>query len=164
MKKLCILIFIVGVNLSSYAPNLDKEFVKSQNEQIIKEVNEKLELLERLSKLLRTIRIIETRENYNLQGLSGEYGAYQFTKKTWEFHSKKYFNEVLDITIPENQDKVAQKKVIELINKGYNDAEIASIWNCGSKYYKGKVGVNKYGIKYNVPKYVKEFLIIKNRI
>lgn len=164
MKKLCILIFIVGVNLSSYAPNLDKEFVKSQNEQIIKEINKKLQFIERLNKLLKTIRIIETRENYHLSGLSKEYGAYQFTKVTWEYYSKKYFNEVLDITIPENQDKVAQKKVTELINKGYNDAEIASIWNCGSKYYKGKIGVNKYGIKYNVPKYVKEFLIIKNRI
>lgn len=164
MKKLCILIFIVGVNLSSYAPNLDKEFVKSQNEQIIKEVKKKFEFIERLNKLLRTIRIVETRENYYLIGLSKEYGAYQFTKSTWEYHSKKYFNEVLDITIPENQDKVAQKKVTELINKGYNDAEIASFWNCGSKYYEGKVGVNKYGVKYNVPKYVKEFLIIKNRI
>lgn len=163
MKKLCTIILIITrVNL--YAPNLDNEFIKYRNEEIIKEITNKLLFVERLNKLLRTIRIIETRENYYLKGKSQEYGAYQFTKTTWEFYSKKYFNEILDITIPENQDKVAQKKVIELINNGYSDAEIASFWNCGSKYYKGKVGVNKHGIRYNVPKYVNDFLTIKSRI
>ena len=58
---------------------------------------------------------------------------------------------------PENQDKIARKKIENLVKAGFTDSEIASFWNSGSLKWEGKIGINKYGVKYNVPKYVENF-------
>ena len=113
-----------------------------------------------INSILLTIRMLESHNQYNAKGGSGEYGAYQFTPATWRMECKKRFKKVLSIKDTINQDDVAKAIIIDLINKGYSKEQIASHWNCGSKNFKGKIGVNKYGVSYNVPKYVKEFVKI----
>jgi len=162
-KWLVLSLMLVG-NLTVYAPNLPETFIEEYNERNLILAQKQYEYEVNIRLLLKTIRIIETRENYTLDGKSKEYGAYQFTPKTWENSCKQIYGEVLDITIPENQYKVARKKLELLLSKGYNDSEIASIWNSGSPNWKGKVGVNKFGVKYNTPEYVVEFLTIKNEL
>jgi len=119
---------------------------------------------DRLLLILKTIRIIESREQYNIKGASGEYGAYQFMSRTWRCWSNKYFGKLLAITNPINQDKVANASINELVKKGYSNAEIASVWNCGSKYYKNKKGWNSKGIYYDVPRYVNRFITVLNSL
>jgi len=106
-----------------------------------------------INNILHVIKIIESKGNYKAKGKSGEYGAYQFTSKTWNAYCTKYFKKYL-LPSPENQDLIAFLKVGELVDKGYSLAEIASIWNSGSPQWKNRIGVNQYGVKYNVPKYV----------
>jgi len=165
MKKLCITVGIVClIPLNLKAPNLDKSFRTTRFEQVILEHIEYEKLQERVNTILTILRIIESKNNYHLRGHSREYGAYQFTRSTWNNYSKLFFNEVLDITIPENQDKVARTKVEMLIQKGLTDEEIASFWNSGKRRWKNKIGTNRYGINYNVPKYVKKFIKTKKEL
>lgn len=104
--------------------------------------------------LARAIRTVESKSNYTAKGKSGEYGAYQWMPGNYEAASKKYFGEVLDKKDPVNQDKVAYYTLLEHKQKGLTPEEIASTWNSGSPKYDGKVGTNKYGVKYDVPAYV----------
>ena len=106
-----------------------------------------------INNILHVIRIVESQGNYSAKGKSKEYGAYQFTATTWRAYCYKYFGKHLMPSV-ENQDLVAYLKVSELVDKGYSLAEIASIWNSGSPQWKNRIGVNQYGVKYNVPKYV----------
>jgi len=159
MKRICIILsLILAINLSSKAPTLDKEFLETRFNNNVKEIL----LQDRINLILKTIRIIESRENYQLKGKSKEYGAYQFTKATWKYYSYVFFKKYLDIKIPENQDLVARAKVDMLVRNGFTNEEIASFWNSGSKKWKGKIGTNKYGVKYNVPNYVNKFIKTKN--
>lgn len=107
--------------------------------------------------LTKAIGKSESSGNYAAQGKSGEYGAYQYTKPTWEADSQKYLGQVvpLEQATPAQQDEVAYKKVSDLGKQGYNPAQIASIWNSGKPQWEGNVGVNKYGVKYDTPAYVK---------
>ena len=110
--------------------------------------------------ILKTFRQIESSNNYHARGLSGEYGAYQFTRASWEDWCVKTIGYILDIRDPEHQDIIAEQKVRCLLYyNGYTLDQIASFWNCGSPEYKGKIGKNKNGIKYNVPGYVRKFII-----
>ena len=56
------------------------------------------------------------------------------------------------------QDLIAKIRIQELYDNGYNVHQIAAIWNCGSSNYKGKTGINQFGIKYDVPKYVNKIV------
>lgn len=103
--------------------------------------------------IARAIRTVETQNNYNAKGKSGESGAYQWMPGNYEAASKKYFGEVLPKD-PVNQDKVAYYQLLDLKNKGYTPEQVASAWNSGSPDFKGKVGTNKFGVKYDVPGYV----------
>lgn len=78
---------------------------------------------------------VESGGDYKKKGRAGEKGAYQYLPKTWEKISSDYQkatglpeNVSLEMT-PENQDKVTQWKVQDLLNKGFNAREIALIWN-----------------------------------
>lgn len=110
--------------------------------------------------IMNAIRQVESGGNYEARGGSGEYGAYQFMPETWQSWSSQYANEVLQMSVAElemtqeNQDAVAGWKIKKLVDQGYNPQEIASIWNSGKPEWKGKIGTNKYGVKYNVPAYV----------
>lgn len=109
---------------------------------------------------LSTLKTIESNGDYMAKGGSGEFGAYQFTQCTWNLCCMRYFKQEFDITIPSNQDKVAYARVFHLIEQGFTVKEVASIWNCGSPTWKGKTGINKYSIPYNVPVYVDRFYTI----
>lgn len=108
--------------------------------------------------ICETLKWIESRGRYDIKGNSREYGIVQFTWSTWKRLCLKFEGKILDWTIPGNQEKILFKQVEWLLSKDYNPAQIASIWNCGSKRWSGKCGINKYGIRYDVPKYVRKFL------
>lgn len=104
--------------------------------------------------LAKAIRQAET-GNKPVAGKSGELPSrYQFLPSTWKSWSKQYLGvDNAPITL-ENENKVAYSKIKELKDKGMNPAQIASVWNSGSPNWQGKVGVNKMGVAYDVPRYV----------
>ena len=110
--------------------------------------------------IMNAIKQVESGGNYQAKGGSGEFGAYQFMPGTWTGWSRQYASEVLKMSVdqlemtPENQDAVARWKIQGLVSQGYSPQEIASIWNSGGPKWEGKVGVNKHGIRYDVPGYV----------
>jgi hypothetical protein len=54
---------------------------------------------------------------------------------------------------------VTYAKVKKMLDSGLSPEEVASVWNSGKPdaYLQGSVGVNKYGVKYDVPGYVAKF-------
>jgi hypothetical protein len=108
-------------------------------------------------KIARAIRFVESSNNYHAVGKNGEYGAYQFTDIAWRKYCLLYFKDTLNIRIPANQDSVAFRRISGLIDQ-YSPEQIAAIWNCGSPSWENKVGINKDGVKYNVPYHVRKFL------
>jgi len=153
--KVCTISIVAGVVLlfstKVYAPH---DIYRDSNIEIYLEDCEKKQ---RIDLILKTIKWIETNNNYTLTGKSGEYGAYQFTKNTWDHYCNLFFDKNLDIKIKENQDKIALLKVTSLVNKGYSNKQIASIWNSGSANWNNKIGINKKGVCYNTPYYVSKF-------
>lgn len=146
MKKLLLMFIFCSIFLLGYSPNIDNRFtIILDNNEIEVEI------------LMKTIAIKET-GNRNILGGSGEFSRYQIMPTTWKYWCIKYFGVVL-INNEENHNKVVKAVLFDLTKK-YNTEEIAAIWNCGSIHYKNRIGVNKYGISYNTPQYVKEFLII----
>lgn len=119
--------------------------------------------------IAKAIRQTETGGNYNAKGASGEHGAYQFTRPTWDRYAKQFgISSSLDNSTPSQQNEVAYKKVKEWSDNGYNVGQIASMWNAGDgepNAYTGKFSdgspssskisgkPNKYGAKYDVPAY-----------
>lgn len=105
--------------------------------------------------MAKAIREHESGGNYQAHGKSGEYGAYQFTKPTWQKLAGSYLgNSNADLT-PENQDKVAYGAAVNARQRGLTPQEFAAEWNSGSaKGWENKRGVNQYGVKYDVPAYV----------
>lgn len=152
MRKLCTAILLL-VALQSYAPNDLLSFQRSI--KIVEEYNEKANKYIRIKNLLIAMKIVESGCDYDSKGKSGEIGAFQFMKDTWKRYCILYHKEVLEMT-PINQERLAFRIVEDLISKGHNELEIASIWNCGSPVWKDKIGVNKYGVKYNVPNHVEK--------
>ena len=154
--KAILIIALLGVQRISLCPELNWE---KEKEYQVKQ--EKIDFYREILRIYNAIADVETphiKDKYDALGKSGEYGKLQWRWSTWVFYCLKYEGKILDISIPKNQDKISIKKIDEHLNKGYNPAQIASIWNCGSPRWQGKIGTNKYGIKYNVPRYVKQFL------
>lgn len=163
MKKLIlVLLLFIGVHNITTAPC--RTNLKEENLERIEEKRQEILHKEQVEKILSVIRILESDNRYHVRGRSNEYGAYQFTPAVWVNYSIKFFNEELDITIEENQDKVAFKKVEWLLEKGYSKKQIASFWNSGSVHWEGRVGTNSFGVRYNTPRYVKEFINILNTV
>lgn len=107
-------------------------------------------------KIVSVIGYLESRGNHGVIGASGERGVLQYTKATWD----AYCLQAVGLLLPQteyNQKMVAAIKVEEWIGKRYTPQQIASIWNGGSINWEGKVGINKHGVKYNVPEYVQKF-------
>lgn len=114
--------------------------------------------------IVDAIKQTESSGNYNVKGASGETGAYQFMPSTWSAYSKEYSKatgEPISAQTPENQDKVAQWKVQQWLDKGYDAKQIASMWNAGEgrpDAWKNWKGVNALGVAYDTPAYVKKVL------
>lgn len=109
--------------------------------------------------LAQAIRHTETKgatDPYTAKGASGEFGAYQYTPDTWAKDVKTFTGKEVPLQSADKliQNEVAYKKLESLKNQGYNVGQIASIWNSGSPDWQGKTGTNKFGVKYDVPKYV----------
>lgn len=116
--------------------------------------------------LAKAIRQTESGGDFNAKGKSGEVGAYQFTKPTFDKLASKYnVPATFGQASPEQQNELAYKQIKEWKDKGYNPGQIASMWNAGEgepdaytgKFSTGKpsVGVNSYGVKFDVPAYAK---------
>lgn len=112
--------------------------------------------------LTRAIRNTETggqQDPFSAKGGSGEWGAYQFTKGTWDANAPKYgVNSAFGEATPSEQNKVAYNMIKAYADQGYKADQIASLWNSGKPDYEGNVGVNKYGVKYDTPQYVQSVM------
>jgi hypothetical protein len=106
--------------------------------------------------MAKAIRKVESGGNYSVRGGSGEYGAYQYTPGTWNSDVLKFTGKSVPLEQADKllQNEVAYKKLKTLKDKGYNVAQVAAVWNSGQPDWEGKVGVNKFGVKYDVPGYV----------
>jgi len=99
----------------------------------------------------------ESGGNYQAKGGSGEFGGYQFMPATWKSWSKRHLGiDNAEMTVA-NQNKVAYNQIKEWKDSGLNPAQIASKWNSGREnaYKENLKGVNKSGVAFNVPQYVK---------
>lgn len=98
-----------------------------------------------------------TPESYQTMGQSGERGLYQFTQPTWNQYAKEVLGNPKADPTPENQNAVAYGKVKKWLEDGYDERQIASMWNAGQgnpdAHTQGLSGTNKYGARYDVPKY-----------
>lgn len=114
--------------------------------------------------LAKAIRQHESGNNYQAKGGSGEFGAYQFMPATWKSWAKKYLGNSNAEMNRINQNKVAYYRIKEWKDQGLNPGQIAAAWNSGSPYnWENKIGVNKFGVRYDVPKYVKSVYSIYKR-
>lgn len=162
MRQL-ILLLIFSISLSAYAPinPLQEETII----EVMEIIEEEREYEERIDNLLEAIRVLESNNNYHVKGQSGEYGAYQFMPRTWEIYCMMFVGEILDITIPENQDIIARSKIELYVDEGYNNKEIAAIWNSGTaKEWQTREGINSHGVHYSTPNYVNYFMKIFNKV
>jgi hypothetical protein len=114
--------------------------------------------------LAKAIRQHET-GNRPVAGGSGEIKSrYQFLGSTWKSWAGKYLGNSNAQPSLENENRVAYSRIEEWKKQGYNPAQIAAAWNSGSpKNWENKIGVNKYGIRYNVPNYVKNVYSLYNK-
>jgi len=98
-------------------------------------------------------------EAYTQKGDSGEFGRYQFMPDTYKAYAKKYLGDGNAEPTIENQNKIAYAFVKEKKEKGFNPAQIASMWNAGEgrpdAYKENHKGVNSKGVAYDTPAYVK---------
>lgn len=106
--------------------------------------------------LTKAIKQHESGGKYDIKGKSEEYGAYQWTPDTWKSHAKAVLgDENADITNPTLQNKVAYSVIEKDLKSGLSPAEVSAKWNSGQpKGWENKRGVNKFGVKYDVPAYV----------
>lgn len=116
----------------------------------------------RVEKLAAAIKQHESGGNYNAKGASTEGGAYQFMPSTWSQWAKQYLGNANAPMTPQNQDTVAKAKISDLFNQGYNEQQIALIWNGGQPVI--KKGVNKYGVPYDTGKYANSVLSIYKKL
>lgn len=128
------------------------------------------------------MKMTESNGNYNAKGASGEYGAYQFMPRTWEAWSEEYskanggYGQTYAMT-PENQDKIAQFKVQQYLDKGYTPEQIAAAWNGGegvvagdrwktmvSTGFGGTMKPNSAGVEFSIPNHVKKVMNNLNKV
>ncbi len=97
---------------------------------------------------------------YSQKGASGEFGRYQFMPTTYKAYAKRYLGDENAEPNMVNQNKIAYSFVKEKKDKGYNPAQIASMWNAGEgnpdAYKEGHKGTNKYGVEYDTPGYAQK--------
>lgn len=119
---------------------------------------------QRVNKLAAAIAQHET-GNQNKAGATGELPTrYQFMPATWKRLAQKHLGDANAPTTDENQDLVAKAEIADLFKKGYNEREIAMIWNGGVP--RRKVGTTKTTtgktINYDTGKYADNVLKLYN--
>jgi hypothetical protein len=157
MRKLFLLILIV-LPLFAFAPSnitlhIDYSYYKKLEEK-----------RNHINTIIKTFSHQESRGNYNAIGGSGDKGKYQILPATWRGWCKMYFGKQLEMS-PENQEKMIFTVITDWVNQGLTTEQIAAKWNSGSHIgWKNKIGINKYGVPYNVPQYVANFVKQYNKI
>lgn len=120
-----------------------------------------------VDKIADAMKRVESGGDYSIVSRDGGRGAYQFTG-TWDLWSSQFAKThnlgdgPLPFT-PENQDAVAKWKIAEYLDKGYSVEQIAAAWNAGegalaNDRWKGMVGVNASGVRYDVPNHVRKVM------
>lgn len=105
--------------------------------------------------LTKAVKQIESSGNYDARGASGERGAYQWMPGNFEAGAKKYG--ITPDWSPEAQDKVAYHTFKEWKDQGLTPEQALAKWNSGSpEGWEKKVGVNRFGVRYDVPAYVQK--------
>ena len=109
-------------------------------------------------------KAIRQHESGNRAVLPGEGSAvggasrYQYTHGTWKSVAGKYLGDPNAPLTLENENKATYLRIKEWKDKGYNPAQIASMWNAGEgrpdAYKQNWRGINKWGVKYDTPAYV----------
>lgn len=107
------------------------------------------------SNIANAIKQVESNGNYNAKGASGESGAYQFMPETWINWSKKYLGYIAPMT-KENQDIVAKNRIQEWLDLGYNERDIALLWNSGKTT--PVKGINSKRVAYDSEAYAQKVL------
>lgn len=113
-----------------------------------------------MAKAIRSVETQGQKDPFTARGGSQEYGAYQFTPKTWEKASTETFGQAVPLegATKEQQNQVAYQQIKKMKDAGYNIGQVASTWNSGKPdaYLDPKyTGVNDYGVRYDVPKYAR---------
>lgn len=118
----------------------------------------------RVEKLARAIAQHET-GNRNIAGQTGEtISRYQFMPDTWRILATKYLGNGKAPLSDANQDLVAKSYISDLFRQGYDERQIAMIWNGGVP--RRKVGTTKTTsgktISYDTGRYADNVLAIYN--
>jgi len=106
-------------------------------------------------RIAQTIKTIESGGDYRAKGASGERGAYQFMKSSWQDWAGQYLGNPNAPLTPQNQDAVAIARINDLLSQGYQPDQVALIWNGGSPTI--KKGVNSMGVEYDTGAYLQKF-------
>lgn len=111
--------------------------------------------------LAKAIRQHESGNVAQIPGEGSEVGGaslYQYTHGTWKSTAQKYLGDANAPMTRENENKATYLKILDWKKKGYNPAQIASMWNAGegkpNAYAENWRGVNKWGVAYDTPSYV----------
>ena len=109
-------------------------------------------------------KAIRQHESGNRAVLPGEGSAvggksrYQYTHETWRSVAGKYLGDANTALNLQNENKATYLRIKDWKDKGFNPAQIASMWNAGEgrpdAYKQNWRGTNKYGVKYDTPAYV----------
>jgi hypothetical protein len=101
---------------------------------------------------------VETQGKCDAPGASGEKGCYQFMPDTWAYWSKRVFGYIEKQT-DVNEHYVALHKIQAHLNEGYNDRQVALIWNQGNAG-PCRAGTNKHGVKFDSCAYEKKVVAL----
>jgi len=106
--------------------------------------------------MVQAIMKVESGGYFGAKGASGEKGAAQFLPSTWELWSRDIAGRVLPFT-EGNEYYVAVMKVDAWLKSGYNEGQIAQIWNTGRP---GPCirGVNRHNVPYDSCAYERAIL------
>ncbi len=114
--------------------------------------------------VINLAKAIRTKESGNRAVLPAEgsklggASRYQYTHDTWKATAGKYLGDQNAPLSLQNENKATYLKIKDWKDKGYNPAQIASMWNAGERrpdaYKQNWKGTNKYGVSYDTPKYV----------
>jgi hypothetical protein len=161
MKKQLLLSLLFVVPIYAFSPHpVECGYVYSVN----KYNNVYLEKKERITRIMNTIAYQETRNKDNIQGGSGELGMFQIMPATWKNWCNMYFGKPKPMT-RKNQLLIVELVITHWVMQGLSLKQIAAKWNCGTHIgWENKIGINSYGVQYNVPAYVSHFVYQYNKI
>ena len=121
--------------------------------------------------LQKAIRQKETENKAILPGEGSSVGGasrYQYTHNTWKEVAGNYLGDSNAPLTLENENKATYLRLKDLRDQGYSAPQIASIHNAGitkpNAYKENWKGTNKWGVKYDTPKYVSDVMNIANQM